>query len=411
MKNYIIITPSIYDLGGAQLFTLRRTRHLLQQGFKVFIIISSQSDYFPLKNSFEDVPVLEVPQIIHHSLEYSQNERDKIIEKIIKWTGNQGEYLLESHSLILIEWGEQIAYKCKGRHIAYPLAELKLSDFHVSFGKRIILYKLAHGQLYGCTSVSLKKIFERDDVPSNFVNIGYDESEMHERCTPAIQYQKQEGDFIISTVTRLDKLYIEPLIESTIQLANSHPHQKFVLLIGGGSTTPGREEYLHSVHKNLIDNTQNLTVIFTGYIESLGKDLFRMSDVFVGMGTASINSISQSCIAIIVDMDGRMDRAAGIFGKDTNNFAYPENGITYTFYEKLEQVYLLNDANRLLLSNNSRVLFEKEFEMTACFNKLDQIVSSIQPSQDSSLFTTNILYRLSIRYCLKGLTILRKLLV
>ncbi len=409
MKKYLIITPTIYDLGGAQLFTLRRTRHLLLQGYKVFIIISSRSDYFPLKDSFEGVPVLEVPQIIHHSLEYSQKQRNKIVEKIIEWTGNQGEYLIESHSLILIEWGEHIAYISKGRHIAYPLAEPKLSDFHISYGRKIILHKLSHGQLYGCTSVSLRKIFEREDVPSNYVNIGYDESEMHERCTPAISYKKQDGDFLISTVTRLDKPYIEPLVDSTIRLANSYPYQNFVLLIGGGSTTPGREDHLHSFYKSVIASTSNLKVIFTGYIESLGKDLFRMSDVFVGMGTASINSISQNCITIIVDMDGKMDRVAGIFGKDTNNFAYPENGITYSFDEKLEEVYLLNDVNRLLLRENGRLLFEKEFEMKACFNKLDQIVSTIQPSKDSSLFKSNILYRWTVRYCLKGLTILRKI--
>jgi hypothetical protein len=49
MKKYIIITGRISDMGGAQLYVLRRALHLKQCGFDVLIIVAIHSDYFPLK--------------------------------------------------------------------------------------------------------------------------------------------------------------------------------------------------------------------------------------------------------------------------------------------------------------------------------------------------------------------------
>ncbi len=395
MAKYLILTYEISCLGGGQLYVQRRAEYLVKQGIDVRIVVFyHDSSYFPLEMKFEGIPYYIIPEMGMTTSMLTASKVDKIVDGLLNKIGESDDISIESHTLTTIEWGELIAFKCKGRHLAYPLAEPTISSYYFEPGKKIFTYKLNNNEFYGCTSVSLKQIFGKKNVPSNYINIGYNVSELEDECIPHIKYVKKEPDYVISTVGRLDKDYIEPLIQGCINLAEVFPQQSFVLLIGGGSKTPGRENYL----KNKYEKTKckNLQVIFTGYIEKLGKDIFQMSDVFAGMGTASLNSISQGCLTINIDPNDGMRYASGFFGTDTNNFAYSESGKIFEISDKLKEAYLLNADKRDSIIQTANELFVNSYEENACFKQLDEVISKIDRASEESILKVSRLYRLYV---------------
>ena len=410
MKKYLILTFNVCNMGGGQLFVLRRARHLANNGYDVHIVVTFHTEYFPLKEQFGDFHLYYIPEMVHTSSLYSNKRVREIIDNLKNKIGEDSDLLIESHTLPTTEWGELIAGEYGAKHLAYPLAEPKVSQYRFAPGIRIFNEKLKRGEFYGCSSTSLSEIFEKDDVPSNYVNIGYDEKELYDKCDPKLNINKGINDYLITTVTRLDKIYVEPLIENTILLADKYPHQNFILLIAGGSKTPGREEYLFSKYTDEKINKSNLRVIFSGYIEKLGRDIFQMTDVFVGMGTAVINAISQCCITLNIDPRNNMRYASGFFGVDTTNFAYSENGEFFSIVDKLEEAYLMSAEEKNKISMLGRKLYEEAFEDDACMNKLDDIVSSLEAVSKDDIQLPSMLYK-SMVICItrlyRGLSIIK----
>ena len=395
MKKYIIVTYNVCNMGGGQLYVLRRCKHLKAQGFEVLIIVSYDSGYFPLQHVFEGTPILLYEEMRDASAKVSNKRKREIIGAVMAFVGKSTENYVESHTLYSTEWGEIIASSCHARHLAYPLAEPKFSSVKFSPAKEIISAKYQNGEFYGCTSTSLKTIFREDPINNNYVNIGFDINEFVEISKPLIQFKKQQGDYVITTVGRLSKEYIEPFIEAVCRFAKTHQDQRIVLLLVGGSPVKEREEYLKAKYSNEALNIDNLNVIFVGYIKELGKDIFSMTDLFVGMGTASINSISQGCLTLNIDPES--NKTSGFFGTDTLNFAYSESGELWEIEDKIEEAYSSALQKKAALIEAGRKLYKEAFENEACMKKLDEAISSIPVSTEQRLPHIPFYYLLFVR--------------
>ncbi len=397
MKKYLIVTFDVCNMGGGQLFVLRRAKHLINAGFDVHIVVTYHSDYYPLEEQFKGIPLYVIPKMGKYAALNTLKEQNRIIDDLLLRIGDTNGMYIESHDFTTTEWGELIAAKCNGKHLCYPLAEKKIKYYKLQPGKSIFEKKLQKGEFYGCSSVSLKLIFERKDVPHNYVNIGFDESELEEQCTPSIPYQRKAGDYVITTVTRLTKKYIEHLADATAELAKNNPEKHFVLLICGGCKIPGREDFLKKNYNTEKYGLHNLIIIYTGYIDKLGKDIFMMSDVFVGMATASINAISQKCLTINIDPRFGIKYASGFFGVDTKNFAFAEDDKVYTIFEKLNEAFTMDAEKRNKYVMLGRKCYEEEFEMNSCFKQMDNIFPSMAEVKMNSSLKIPFLYRFAVR--------------
>lgn len=394
MKKYILLTFNVCNMGGGQLFVLRRALYLKDKGYDVHIVTTFDNGIFPLKESFEGIPIYNIPEMASSSSFVSRKRQKEILSDVVQKIGKADDYYFESHTLGTIEWGELLCVMLHGRHLAYLLAEPLFNKQIFYPGKSIILKKLERNQLYGNNSRCLAHIFEKEPKQNLFINIAFDETELKETCFPNLDYKKQADDYVISTVTRLDKTYVEPFIEDVKKLALKYPTQQFVMIVAGGSNTGTRERDL--LFKYSKSGLANLKFIFTGYIKELGKDIFNISDVFVGMGTASINAISQRCITLNID-PSKNNMCSGVFGVDTNNFAYTENGKVYTIFEKLEEIYLADENKINCFKKIGRDLFEASYEIKSCFQQMDAAINSISESLDGSHLHVSRLYRFAIR--------------
>ncbi|MEF3426359.1 glycosyltransferase family protein [Bacteroides cellulosilyticus] len=390
--QYVLVTYNVCNHGGGQLYVLRRANYLREHGYDVRIIVCFDDGDFILEKEFSPYFILYVPDFARRFAYYSKSESKNIVRNVITKLGIVSDVIIESHIAYLGVWAEAMALDLHCKHICYPLSSLKRKYYLVEH--KMLEYKYENNEYWGHTSLAIETMLGEKNK-NNYVNIGFNENELVEKSLPQIPYLYNKNDFVISTISRLDKLYIVPLILSVCKLAKKYPLQNFVLIIAGGSRTVGREEFLFNHYNDRNLNLNNLRLIYTGYIIKLGRDFFRSSNVFVGMGTASINAISQKCLTLNIDPFSQ--KCSGFFGTDTNVFSCPENGQTFPIEEKLEEAYNMSLSDKNVIVNRGRLLFETDFEMNACFYKLDEAIQKMNVSKNPDLLQCPLIYHYYIK--------------
>lgn len=130
-KHHLIITPSISNLGGAQLYVLRRAKYLQKKGIKVSVIVSHHNaDNFILENQFNKISFLHLRQFGKIFGLTSKNRLNDLIFQIKKFLPDFDDGVVESHTLELSIWGEFISSQLKFKHVLYVLAEPLVKHYY-----------------------------------------------------------------------------------------------------------------------------------------------------------------------------------------------------------------------------------------------------------------------------------------
>lgn len=395
MPYYILLTHNVSNLGGGQLYTLRRAKYLLKKGYKVIVIDHFKENNFILKEKFKGCRIIHIPEIIEPIVRYSPKKSEAIINRLINLVGPlQEDIFIETHAFQLSVWGEKLAIKLNARHLVYCYEEWNtIKNYRLIPGKPFFDRKYQSNQFFGCTSQSIRILFGDIYSKNNYLNIPFDESEIEDKCIPSLQIFPEKDYFTIGTVSRLEKTYIIDLIESIGLFAASHPSQKVRLIIAGDSKDQSVTNAVKQKVENIGKDHPNMTTIMTGYISVLGKDLFELCDVFVGMGTASINAISQNVVTINIDPLND-NRTSGFFGVDTATAAFAENGKTYSIFEKIEEAYNFSQSKLDEVKRVGRGLFESNFSVDSIFPQLDEAIEKIPQAKDNRDLKYSLSYHL-----------------
>ena len=390
MKNYLIIIPGYTGVGGAQLYAIRRANYLKTQGYNVSFLVSTYDNTY--LETPDNVAIYFIEDLNRPTICLAKSKISSILVKFKEQFKYYHSLIIESFSIEASTWGELLAEHFGGKHICYFLGEPYLYQFRYRYFLKFCLFKYHRGELIGLSDCSLKIILGPyfKENHNNYVNISFDNSEIDQVTKSLFLNNLDSNSFTIGTISRLNKEYIIFLIDAVINLAFKYPKHNFNLIICGDGVGNGykvgdfKAKYSN---ENLVPN--NLKLIFTGYVYPIGQDFFKFIDVFVGMGTAAVSSISQKSATICVDP--RVNKSIGILGIQTNNFAYSISGNYFSIYDSIES--LLLDRNML---NQARIsgyeLFCAEFENVRCMEKLDSFISKSCSNKIyfSSLFSPSI---------------------
>lgn len=393
-KNFYFLTEGISNYGGAQLLVLRRANYLQNLGYCVKVIVHRHRGDFLLKDKFENIPILFLPDL-EFPFSVVNCKRKEELSKIIElFLGNTSNCILETHSLQTAVWGEYFASILNIKHIVYLLNEARVDKYRYYPGVDFFKYKYKKGELYGTSNLSLSVIFnncfDESNIYENYINVSFDPDELTLKSIPPIQYISYNNSVTISTLARLEKRYIEPMIRSVIKYANENPEQHINLIIAGGTIFTELYEELKAKFLPPELNLPNLHIIFTGYIVQLGLDFFQKTDIFIGMGTAAINAISQGCATL--NIDPRTSKTSGIFGVDTDNFAYPNENNVYEIEDKISS--LLNNRLELIeAKQKGKDLFNQQYTVKASFDKLEILLLKSQNAIDYYFFKPALMNR------------------
>lgn len=379
-QQYVIFTPNIGGMGGAQLYVIRRIKYLEEKGWDVVIVTGSINDFI-FSTEFSRIEVIKVKEFDQYHFLISKTKRNKLINLLVDKL-KQGT-IIESNSLDLAIWGEAVAFKLKIKHFLYLL---NASPIWKNRGNNLRLFfeaLLEKRKIIGIMDNALLLVFDRKIDKNLYVNVPFDESEIVENEKFHMPINS-ENTFKIGTASRLGKKYISELIISINNLSRENINRKYALYIIGYTSKKGVEKKLHSLDEKL----DNFTIYWLGTIYPLPKQFFNKLDIFVGMGTAVINSISQGVPTIVIDP--RKDLAIGLLGVDVFNFGHAFKHMS--IQGKINSLSL--DPELLKYASNKAIeLFRKEYAIKATMNKLESYISQIEID---NIDTSNIQYYLGL---------------
>jgi hypothetical protein len=341
-----------------------------KNGFHTVLLVSDAPD-FPLIEKLESFDIIQIPELISPFFMFSEKQRNDIIELIIsKLFLLERDLLIESHTLSISIWGELLAEKLQCKHIIYPLNERPLIYWEFLPVKDFFLWKLNRIELIGPSESSLKVVLGEFYSPDKtyYANIGFDPDELPEKSSPDISDLFINDYFTIGSISRLSKPYIEELIRSVIGLSDKYPDRRIMLIIAGDDPDPSILEKL----KMRYNSKGNLKFVFPGYINKLGKDFFNNLDVFVGMATAAINSISSHCATITVDPITK--KSSGFFGLTSRDTMFAEKNLLFPILYWIEKAL----KNPTMLKDSREAgykLFTNEYLNDACMKRIEDLIA------------------------------------
>jgi len=311
-KKYVLFDKSISGIGGAELYILRKTKHLTECGFKVYIVTARASkinfkEFFNF--TFQDFLELRyVPNF------FSEKLRDKLISKILRFIdyNKEDEILIESHEGTPALWAELFAKKIRRVNLVYCITPIKLdnnilNDFYYS--------KVKEGELVGCDEYYIPCTFG-SNFKNVYFNIPYDFYEIEgvskvrvEECDSKEKF----GNYIkIITVSRIEKSYVNQSVVDLANFCRENPNVriKYKLVL---SKNRGLEfaKLKSVINKNRVPNFE---VVLDGPVRKMTVEVFENYDLFIGMGTSVLNAVSVGIPAVVVDY--RTNKYYGFFGYD-----------------------------------------------------------------------------------------------
>lgn len=336
MKKYILLTPTISDMGGAQMYIRNKAIVLERQGWVLFVMCGRD----------DNVVISELKSISHRIPEINFNpflfplkKRERLIKefKNVILPDNNDEIVIESTCLSESLWGEMFAREIKAKHFIYLLQEDNIIESKLYFD--FLSFKLSRHELAAIDQMSLYKMFypwsqisidesKRASLPACCTNVVEDISSPFEAKIDSAKF-----DYRIGVLTRLEKPFLIPTIKKIVDFANNNKENSFILLVIGGSPIMNK---INKIIRSLKEKTHNLDICITGYMYPVSRSLINKCDVFVSSAGSAYVTYEEGIPTISID--GKDYEPIGVMGYTTNNCLFRENEPIVLLDELLKEV-------------------------------------------------------------------------
>jgi len=399
-------------MGGAELLLLRRANLFKRMGMNIKIIVIYDDGEYILKDRFTYFDILKIDGLSKPFCCHSKHSLNKINEKATAFLCDFQDAIIESQTFHTAVWAEFLVSRHPSmKHIIYAVDDNNVNTYKCYPFSALSIYKKERGEFWGTEKEGLKKIFPFiHDNDDDFLPVSFDEEELKDNTVPALPYEMLQNEaIVVSTIGRLEKGCVSEIIDTCKLICKEYPSLRINVIVGGGSSIQGLEDEMKRKYSVCNEDVPNLKVFFMGYITYIGKDFYQNTDVYVGMATSSVNSISQQCATINYDPIAKA--SCGVFGLNTFNFLYIENDQRYDLKEQLEHLILDNDY-RAKAALAGKKYFEKTYTIEASVRKqeflLGKSTSEIIPFNLEPSFKVKILDMM--RYYCWSLYNLKKIL-
>ncbi len=323
MKKYVIITPSIINMGGAQMYIRNKCLYMQEKGWIVDVISSQKGKIYIAElrqyNCF-------IPELGFDYYLYSKKKRKSVITRILNriLDRDYDNIVIESTCIQACTWAEVIAECCNAQHIAYLLQEQNTltSDTLREFFR----FKLLRHELAGITDQSVSDMFAAFNpvsaelskdchLPAFCNNVVED---IDSEWIPIIR--KEKYNFLVGCLSRLDKPFVIPSLKNFINFTNTHKDSNFLLVMMGGA--PNGLEVAENI-KSLFKGVKNVELLITGYLFPISTRLLEMFDVFFSSAGSSWVCMRSGVPTITID--GNDFKPIGILGYTTKHSLFRDD--------------------------------------------------------------------------------------
>jgi len=357
MKKYIILTPTLGNMGGAQMYAANKCTYLENHGWEVNVFYYQD---FPIKiKSLEKHKSNLIPDFSYGFYFIPPKRRRKILDQIKACVTNDDNVIVETHLLSLAYWGELVAEQVCGLHIINFLEEEVpvFNDRQLAFFE----FKLKNWEFMNAQEMSLRRVFKKK-FKKEFLQF---EHQIVFMCTNVVdesddtQYNFKVSDYSILSIGRLDKPYVITLVEELKRFVEEYSQNTFNLIFVGGSNS-GKEEIL--IPKKFQKN-DNVTVYMLGYTFPVPLSIIRKADVGIASSNSILITADQGIPTIAVDMYDY--NSLGVYGHTTwNKFLRTDELVTPVSAllkdVLIEKMYPKREPSLASYTDAMEIEFEKE---------------------------------------------------
>ncbi len=332
-------------VGGAQTYLIKKAAWLREKGISVYLMTTRGDYYEAVSRAFTKTIVIDWVNDIKKYKKYI-NHADKVRE-VLHSVESLNIAVIECYHVDLAIFFEQVAQRLGIKNIFHPPIDL---IYRKEF-KSYIMFKMSRQELLGLSSKSLSLIkygYRIKNDYDRYINVPVNKLE----AVPDNHFTVpgwDSGCFKVLTVARLDKMkaYIGFLIKDLSRLSKERQVRISLAIVGYG--------VLEKKFKRIARECEYeyFTVAFLGKTYSPPVELYNLCDLYVGMGTTSIEAASLRKPVILADPGSK--KCSGVFGVTNNNSSvllpYEK---TASFYYEIGKAL----SDRKLLSHYAEKVYE-----------------------------------------------------
>lgn len=316
-KYYIILQPSIRSMGGEEMYTRNIIISAKEHGYIPVVFHSGIGD----KIYIEDLKPFD-----HYSFSLfryepcviSSRRKARLLKRILYLLPDiDGESIIESHEILVAEWGELLAAQLKIRHLAYMLLEHN----EISYKPLYDFFKFKYDchELVGITPETVPDMLRNFDINVTGYYLPAYCNNVTEDIPCPDEFRLGKADYTIGSIGRTNKKYVQPMIDSLIRFVTEYKDKLFNILYVGGSMDKSSERL---VMKRL-SSLPNVKLVFTGMLFPLSIEMLRQMDVCIA-SSGSCNT-ARRCGIPTISIDGNDSMAIGLFRDTTNNSLFRDS--------------------------------------------------------------------------------------
>lgn len=338
MKKYVMITPTIANMGGAQMYVYNKITSYKDKGWRVNVFAGQGGNVLIKPLESNSIIVNEINFANYH---FSLSIQVSIIDKIssIILDHDYDEIIIESTSISNSTWAESIAKNVGAKHIIFLLQEHNIVENKglLDFFK----FKYDRRELAGIKVNTLKELFKDvlilNDSDSYRLNASCNNVVLDVPSPYIARLNKSQYDYIVGILSRLDKPFVQPCITDLISYFHKYSNKQFLLLAMGDAPLMSMDIV---IIKRIVAKAPNVTLMLTGYLFPVPSKLLESCDVCV----ASAGSVRVCAYAGVptIAYDGNDFKPIGIFGRTTEESLFRKEGSCIPMLENLLDDILIN---------------------------------------------------------------------
>lgn len=309
------MTPTLANVGGAQLYIRAKTKALTSEGWNVFCFYGSKGK---ITISYNNLQYLCIPQLLYQINTFSKKQINKVILSLIRFLSiDCGTHtIIESTCIDQATWAELLAKEINAKHICFLLQENNVIDRSLL---AFFLFKDRRGELAGIRGETIINMFapfvkNTESIKGSKLSaIGCFDA-IDDIESPILQeIQKFKVDYIIGSIGRLEKSFVPTMLDEIYSFCSYHKELKFLILLIGAH--PIKKE-MQNIAKNF-HKLANCSTLITGYIYPIPSQLIKKMDICIA--TAGSASLAYRCGVPTIAVDTNDHFPIGILGDSAKN--------------------------------------------------------------------------------------------
>lgn len=284
-KVYILMFGFSNVVAGGPIYDSNKIRFLESKGWNVVVFpVDSGKVYIADLKRFKGKAF---DFIRYYPFFFTKKQIKLFLNCMVSLIPDADQIVIETGTDYTSLWGELLAETIGAKHIVFFLDEK--NDNVNKYSAPFYRFKYERNELAAISERSLTHIFSpymKIDFPQRYVLKAWCSNSVRSIPTDLLDHIPKT-DFLVGSIGRLEKGYVEKIVESVCTLAANISDRLFgLVLIGGTDNT----EVIYQL-KCKVENFKNVKLYITGYVWPIPESIFNAFDLFISAaGSASVSA-------------------------------------------------------------------------------------------------------------------------